>query len=448
MLLPKTAPEILAFAREHEVLAADLRFVDLSGQWRHVTVPLSRLSATSLSEGLIVSGTGAEIASDPTLPSFDGHFGMVFDVTSAKIDPFCPERTIALQGALVDTSLAPDRECTRSVLARALAHQRALGVLESLELGLEVEGSVFDEVRVSNENARASYAVDAIAGAWNRDREELPNLGHKNRAGHSWGRVGASDPLFDVRQESLRHCQELGLSIEHHEAGSATGQVRLVLSAQPPMRAADNCLWLRYVVKSVARRFNKTATFMPAPLADEAGNGLSLRIQVPASVLAKESEVFDSFCAGVKAHWPALCAFALATTNSYRPLARLSGRTKGLVSHGHLPHFHPRVLGAHLHALLVHSDSSANLYLVVAALLMAGLDGVRAQLRTSEMEPCATPYSLEASMVALASDREFLVASDVFSAQMIDRWLSEKRDEAEELSSRPHPLEIERGFHF
>src|SRR6266511_3807726 len=160
------------------------------------------------------------------------------------------------------------------------------------------------------------------------------------------------------------------------------------------LRMADKVMLYKYVVKNVARRAGKTATFMPKPIFEDNGSGMHTHQSIwsggeplfyDEAGYAGLSDMARYYIGGLLAHAPSILAFAAPTTNSYRRLVPLY----------ELP-----------------PEELANVTLV--------------------------PNSLEAALGALEKDHDFLLEGDVFTPDVIDTWLEYKRsNELDAVRLRP-----------
>lgn len=438
---PRSPADVLALLRDQDIRMVDLRFVDASGRWKHFTVPSHQLTEDSFTRGF-------EVGEERWVP----------DPSTARLDPFLDVPTVALLGDLQTPEGAAASFDPRGVARRAEAHLQATGFASHALVEAQVTFFVFDDVRIRSEPHGASYSIDASSGHWNRDREEFPNLGYKVTP--SGGRLVAppSDTSHDLRTEIVLALDDLGITVcrHQHEAGSG-GQARVDLQAAPLLAHADGAAWFKYVTKNVARRAGKTATFMPQPMAGEPGSGLTLRIglwQGAENVFGGGPRLAQSFAAGVLFHAPALCALTNPSTNSYRRLG-MGDSVPNLRTHGD----RRRAMlgfgdgGGSKGGILEMRwlDPLTNPYLAASALILAGLEGIESQraLGDGMTEEGSTdsiprlPLCFGDALDALASDHDFLVKDGVFDSTFLRQWIATKRrDEVEEVRTRPHPHEF------
>jgi glutamine synthetase len=463
-----TPKEVLAWIREREVKAVDLRFNDFPGLWQHVTIPADALEEATFEDGLgfdaaSVRGWKAINESDMLLLPESG---------TAFIDPFCRDTTLTLicniQEPLTKEDYARD---PRNIARKAVHWMRASGVADKALIGPALEFFVFDDVRFDQTANAAFYTVDSTEGAWTTGRDERPNLGYKLRHREGYSPTPPADALNDLRTEMMLTMQQCGLRVEaQHHGVSSGGQGAIGLRDDELVAAADSVMKFKYVVKNVARKYGKTATFMPKPLVGDNGSGM----QIQMSLWKDERNLFagagyaglsDSAMyaiGGLLKHAAALCAFTNPTTNSYKRLVpgfdapvNLAYSQRNRSAALRIPVYSPSPRARRVEYRL--PDPSGNAYLTFSAMLLAMLDGVRNKIDPGgpldkdiyDLGPeelagsPRVPGSLDEALRALERDHEFLLQGDVFTEDVIRTWVWYKREkESDAVRLRPHPYEF------
>ncbi len=462
-----TIGEVLELARESDFRLVDVRFIDLMGAWQHFVMPARQLTADFFEKGRYFEGAG------PKGWAFPGGAGMriVPDPATAMADPFARVKTLSLVGSVHDQAGGgPLTRDPRTILRRALdAAGRALDGAK-VRVGAEMDFYVFDEVRYDQTRNSAYFYVDSDEGRISAAREEGGQQAKSGREPY----YTMPDGYFELRHDLLDGLLELGLavSIEHRE-GHGAGQATVYLSPTDPLTQADNIMWVKYAVKNIALRNGKVATFMPRPLADESPSGLNLLWtmekngadlfpEVPGAAGANAGR---SFAGGILKHSAALCAFTNPTLNSYRRLAPgadspvnimvSSVNRSAALAFGVLPDGSAGALRLRL------PDPAMNPYLGFAALLSAGVDGLKTEsdpgpdvdkdLSLLSQEELAdvpvAPASLEEALAALEVDGAFLYAGGVFDEEVAALWV-ELKMETEVSSARARPTPHEYALYF
>ena len=466
--MAKSAGDVLKMAKDEKVEMVDLRFVDLPGTWQHWTIPVSQLDEKLFSEGAAFDGSSVRgfqkiQESDMTL---------VADPTTAAIDPFYKVKTLTLIGNVVDPvkEIAYTRD-PRFVAQKAEAYMKSSGIADTGYFGPEAEFYIFDHVSYDQQAQRAYYEIDSAEGVWNTGTNGVPNLGYKLRFKQGYFPVPPSDSLQDIRTEMVQILLELGIPVEahHHEVGTA-GQCEVDLRFGTLTQMGDTIMAYKYVVKNTAKKWGKTATFMPKPLFGDNGSGMHVHQSLwkngknlfyDPSGYAGLSQMAKWYIGGLLTHAPALLALCAPTTNSYRRLVPGFEAPVTLV-------YSQRNRSAAVRIPVYKSekakrvefrcpDPSANPYLAFSALLMAGLDGIKKQVDPGDavekdlydLEPheaaClkSTPTSLGEVLNALEQDHEFLLEGGVFTPDLIETWLTYKREaELAPVTLRPVPYEF------
>jgi len=459
---------LLERVEAHGVQMVDLRFTDVVGRWQHFSIPVEQLSAELFSEGLGFDGSsirgfqGIEESDMILLP----------DAGTAFLDPACRIPTLSVIGDVYDpTSGTRYSRDPRFIAQKAEDYLKSTGIATKSVWGPEIEFFVFDDVRFHQDEHSAYYFVDSAEGAWNSGRDEQPNLGHKPRFKEGYFPVPPTDALQDFRSGAVRKMIEAGMRIEthHHEVGTA-GQGEIDLGCTTLTKMADTVQMYKYILKTHAREQMKTVTFMPKPVFADNGSGMHCH----QSLWNEETPLFSDpkgyagisdlakhYIGGLLKHGPALAAICAPTTNSYRRLVpgyeapvllAYSQRNRSACVRIPMYSQSPKSKRVEFRS----PDPSANAYLAFAAMLLAGLDGVRNKLDPGQPadrdlfhgngshESIPTlPSSLDAALNALEQDHEFLLQGEVFTPDVIETWLRLKRtEEVDPVRIRPHPYEF------
>jgi glutamine synthetase len=460
--------EVLAQIRAKEVRAVDLRFMDFPGLWQHFTIPQEALTEAVFEEGL--GFDGSSIRGWQAINESDM---LVLPVAeTAFIDPFCRDKTLTMICNIQDPLTKEDyTRDPRNVARKAVNYMKSTGIADTAYFGPEVEFFIFDDVRYDQTANSGYYYLDSIEGAWNTGRPEGPNLGHKLRYKEGYFPCPPSDAMHDLRSEMMLTMLECGLKIEaHHHEVATGGQGEIDMQYAPLVEMADNVLKYKYIVKNVARKYGKTATFMPKPIFMDNGTGMHVHTSLwkdgknlyAGSGYAGLSEMALYAIGGLLRHARALCAFTNPTTNSYKRLVagyeapvHLAYSRRNRSASIRIPVYSPNPKAKRLEYRC--PDGASNPYLAFAGMLMAMLDGIKNKIKPGEaldkdiydLEPeeladvPKTPPTLEEALTSLERDHEFLLHGDVFTPDVISTWIWYKREkEVEAIRLRPHPFEF------
>jgi glutamine synthetase len=470
-----TADDVVSFARERGVALVDLKFTDLFGTWQHFAV-----AARELEEDLLTAGAGFDGSSIRGFQEInESDMLLVPDIATAAIDPFHEEPTLSMICDVRDPVTGDwySRD-PRHVARKAERHLRDTGIADTAYFGPEAEFYIFDHVAYGQEPNRAFYEVDSSEGFWNAgsgfgtdgDRT-LANLAYRNRSQQGYFPAAPLDTLGDLRGRMSIMLERMGVTVEvhHHEVGGP-GQAEIDLRFQPLLRMADAMQLYKYVVRNVARQAGKTATFMPKPIFAENGSGMHTHqslwrdgetLMFDESGYALISETARHYVGGLLAHAPALLAFCAPTTNSYKrlvlgyeaPVSLLySQRNRSAAVRIPVYFASPKAKRVEFRS----PDPTANPYLALAAMLLAGLDGIQRRIEPPEpvdenlyelpadrqAEIAQVPTSLDRVLDEIEADHEFLLAGDVFTPDVLEAYIAEKREEVDEIRLRPHPWEF------
>jgi glutamine synthetase len=399
-------------------------------------------------------------------------------VTTAYLDAFRVEKTLIINFDIYNPRNGEIyHRDPRQVAKKAEAYLASTGIADTAFFAPEAEFFIFDEVRFESKSNTAFHFVDSIEGAWNSARETESdggrNLGNKTPYKGGYFPVSPVDHLADIRDEIVLNLEKAGLVVErsHHEVGTA-GQCEINYRFSTLVQSADDVLKFKYIVKNTAYNYNKTATFMPKPLMGDNGSGMHVHQSLwkdgkplfyDENGYGGLSDMARWYIGGLLKHAPSLLAFTNPTVNSYRRLVPGFEAPVNLVySAGNrsaairipMTGTNPKAKRIEFRA----PDASGNSYLAFAAMLMAGLDGIKNRIEPHapvdkdlyELPPeeakniPQVPGSLEEVLKALESDHEYLLAGDVFTKDLIETWIDYKREkEIKPFAQRPHPYEFE-----
>lgn len=459
--------EVIAFAKENGAKMVDLKFSDLPGMWQHLSIPTHQLTEEVFENGL--GFDGSSIRGWRNINESD--MIIMPDPRTAKMDPFMEVPTLSLicDVVLPDTLEAYNRD-PRQFVKRALNYLKSTGIADTVYFGPEAEFFIFDDVRYDQTAYGGFYQVDTEEASWNSGRDEGGNLGYKARQKEGYFPALPTDKLHDLRSEICLELENIGIEVErqHHEVAAGQGEINYKFD--DILNSADNIMWFKYIVKNVANRHGKTATFMPKPIFGDNGSGMHTHISLwkdgqplfAGDKYAGLSDMALHFIGGILKHAPSLCAFTNPSTNSYKRLVpgfeaptKLAYSYKNRSAAIRIPNSgsNPKAKRIEFRT----PDPSANPYLAFAALLMAGIDGVQNKINPGDPldkdiyglppEEAAlvpsVPASLEEAINNVTNDHEFLIKGDVFSEEMIQAWTTYKKErEIIPLQQRPTPYEF------
>ena len=464
------AAELLSYIKDEDIETVDVRFCDLPGVMQHFTVPAGAFDESVFEDGL--GFDGSSIAGFQKVHESD--MSLLPDPTTAFVDPFRKSKTLNVNFFVHDplTKEAYSRD-PRNIARKAEAYLHSTGIADTAYFAPEAEFYVFDDIRFDTTSNSSYYHIDSEAGAWNTGRlEDGGNRGYKVKYKGGYFPVAPVDHFGDLRDDIVRHMENSGLSVEraHHEAGTA-GQAEINWRFDTLLKAADDVMKFKYLVKNSAWDAGKTATFMPKPIFGDNGSGMHVHQSLwngsdplfyDGDGYAGLSDVARWYIGGTLKHAPALLAFTNPSVNSYHRLVPGFEAPVNLVysQRNRSACIRIPITGANPKAKRVEfrcPDPSSNPYLAFAAMLLAGLDGI--QNRIEPLDPVdkdlyelppeehaqvpTIPTSLGAVLAELENDHDFLLQGDVFTSDLIETWIDLKRAEITAIAQRPHPYEFE-----
>ena len=465
------ADEVLRYIKDNDVKFVDVRFCDLPGVMQHFNVPAESVDADFFEVGQMFDGSS--IRGFQAIHESD--MKLIPDPTTAYIDPFRAEKTLIVNFSIRDPFTdEPYSRDPRQVAAKAEAYLASTGIADTAFFAPEAEFYIFDSVRFETKQNAGYYFIDSIEGAWNTGREEEGgNLGYKPRYKGGYFPVPPVDHMADLRDAMCVSLDQVGLEVEraHHEVGTA-GQQEINYRFDTLLKAADDVMKFKYVIKNVAWEAGKTATFMPKPLFGDNGSGMHVHQSLwkngeplfyDEGGYGGLSDMARWYVGGLLHHAPALLAFTNPTVNSFHRLVPgyeapvnlvYSQRNRSACIRIPITGTNPKAKRIEFRC----PDPSSNPYLAFSAMLMAGLDGIKNKIEPPlpvdkdlyELPPDEAqgipqvPASLPAVLDALEANHDFLLEGGVFTPDLIETWVDFKRThEVDPIRLRPHPHEFE-----
>lgn len=465
--------QVQAFINAHKILMVDLKFCDLWGRWHHLTVPANQFNASIMAEGIGFDGSSVGLKNVKA-----GDMVMVPDLKTGVIDPFWDMPTLSF----ICTTLEADTHEVfandpRTIATRAEEYLRVTGIADESRWGPEFEFYVFDNVTYENGVNQAAYQLDSDEADWNSAEG---GHGHYIPLHGGYHAMPPKDQLYNLRAQITLHLDTMGVPIKyhHHEVGGP-GQSEIETPLMGLVAAGDTSMLAKYVAKMTAVAQGQTVTFMPKPLYGEAGSGMhfhqhlfkdGINLFYDPDGYGCISELARYYIGGLLTHGAALLAFTNPSTNSYRRLVPgFEAPVKAFFSLGNrsaairIPKYATQPDKARME--FRPPDATCNVYLALAAQLLAGIDGIQRQIDPTEAgfgpidedvfswteeqrnEIKSLPGSLDEALHALDADHDFLLAGDVFSAEMIQQWIEYKMEmEYYAVRNRPHPYEVSLYF--
>jgi glutamine synthetase len=462
----------IGFVRKAGAEYVNLKFVDLIGRWHQVTLPASNFDSHTFQRGVAFDGS--------SIPGFtrleSGDLRLIPDAGAAFIEETEEAKSVSFICNCVEADTKkPFARDPRLVAEKAERYLTKTRIADKVLFMPELEFNVFDEVMIMGLPDVTGYSVRSEeAGVEPEDDAKFyPWISLKS----GYHAVPPADRYLSMRTQMVSEMEKAGIPVKysHHEVGSA-GQCEIEVRPAPLKRAADQIMVGKHLIKTVAALHGVVATFLPKPLYSQPGNGMHFHqnlVKGGKNMFFKRggygnlSKVAMYYIGGLLKHGRALLALTCPTTNSYRRLVpgfeaptcfvfAIGNRSaavripKGInVAEEARIEFRP-------------SDASGNPYLSVAAMLMAGLDGIKrkidpekegfgpydldvfgvADLEDKGITP--VPFALEEALGALQEDNHFLLESGVFTEDLIDMWIDLKSAEVRDTKRHPHPYEIER----
>ena len=469
-----TTEDVIKYIKDEGIEFLDVRFTDVPGQEQHFSIPASEFTEDVAEEGLAFDGSS--IVGFTSIDESD--MNLLPDVTTAMVDPFRKAKTLNMKFFVHDPfTREPFSRDPRNVARKAEEYLAATGIADTCFFGAEAEFYLFDSISYSTDVNAAFYEIGSDRGWWSRgDATNLdgsPNLGYKTRLKGGYFPTAPYDAVVDLRDDMTLNLINSGFQIErfHHEVGTG-GQQEINYRFNTMLHAADDLQTFKYIIKNTAVQHGKTVTFMPKPIAGDNGSGMHAHQSLwkdgtplfhDESGYAGLSDMARYYIGGILHHAGAVMAFTNPTLNSYHRLVPgyeapinlvYSQRNRSAAVRIPITGSNPKAKRIEFRA----PDPSGNPYLGFAAMMLAGLDGIKNRIEPHapvdkdlyELPPeeaASIPQaatSLEASLAALEEDHDFLTDGDVFTEDLIETYIKLKHDnEIDPVRLRPTPQEFE-----
>ena len=469
--MAKTIQEVLALIKEQGIKMVDFKMVDIHGQFRHVTIP-----AEDFNEELMRDGVGFDASNYGYAVVEKSDMVFIPDPDTAVIDPFCQIPTLSMTGnaMIIDhPNNRPLAQYPRNIGLAAEEYMRATGIADTMLILPEFEFYLFDQASWEVQPNSIGMAVDANQAHWNSAVEGQGVVVPKQKNYHI---AKPFDPTYECRSEMCMLMEEAGIPIKyHHPEVGAAGQFEIEPKLGRMSKMADASMMIKYIIRNTALKYGKTATLMPKPVYGEAGSGMHVHMLLLKNGMpvfsddngyAHLSETAHYFMGGLLKHIASLCAITNPSTNSFK---RLVPGFEAPVTVGYATSNRSAVIRIPAYAKtpemrrfeLRNPDATCNPYFCYAAILMAGLDGVKNKIdphangwgpydmnlfdlpEEEKKKLKGLPTSLEAALDALEADHDYLTAGGVFPEILIRNFIKSKRAECRRMAAIPHPAEFE-----
>lgn len=472
--MAKTAKDVMQMIKDNDIKMVDFKMVDINGQFRHVTIPAQNFNEDTMKDGV---GFDASNYGYAVVEKSD----MVFipDPETAMIDPFCEIPTLSMTGnaMIIDyPNNRPLAQYPRNIVLAAEEYMKKTGIADEMLILPEFEFYLFDDVAWDVSHNRIAAEIDASQAPWNTYNEGFGNVIGSQKAYHI---AKPLDTSFECRSEMCMEIEKAGIPVKyHHPEVGAAGQFEIEPKLGKMSKMADGTMMIKYIIRNVAAKYGKTATFMPKPVYNEAGSGMHVHMLLLKNgepVFSDDngyshlSETAHYFIGGLLKHINALCAITNPSTNSFK---RLVPGFEAPVTVGYATSNRSAVIRIPAYAKtpkmrrfeLRNPDATCNPYFAYAAILMAGLDGIKNKIdphkngwgpydvnlyTLSDKEKKKLkqlPTRLDDALDALEKDHAFLCEGGVFPEELLKNFIKTKRAELAKFNAIPHPAEFDQYY--
>ena len=472
--MAKNVQDILALIKEHGIRMIDFKMVDINGQYRHVTIP-----AENFGEDTMKSGIGFDASNYGYAVVEKSDMVFIPDPDTAVIDPFCQIPTLSMTGnaMIIDNpENRPLAQYPRNIVLAAEQYMKDSGIADTMLILPEFEFYLFDQIGWEVQPNSIAVQLDANQSYWNSGVQGMGVVVPKQKNYHI---AKPFDQAYECRSEMCMLMKDMGIEINyHHPEVAASGQFEIEPQLGQMSKMADATMMIKYIIHNTALKYGKSATFMPKPIYGEAGSGMHVHMQLfkdgqpvfsDDNGYANLSETAHYFMGGLLKHIASLCALTNPSTNSFK---RLVPGFEAPVTVGYATSNRSAVIRIPAYAKspdkrrfeLRNPDATCNPYFCYAALLMAGLDGVKNKIdphangwgpydmnlytlpEEEKKKLKGLPTSLEQALDALEADHDYLTAGGVFPKELIANFIKAKRQECSQMAAIPHPAEFDKYY--
>ena len=470
--MAKTLEEVLRLCEDNQIRIVDFKLTDIDGRWRHLSIPVERLSENTMIHGIGFDGSNYGYAA---VENSDMVFVPVLD--SAVIDTYCEIPTLSMIGDVMIIDHPHNRpfdQYPRNIAKRALEYMQELGIADEMLIGPEYEFYVFDQLAYATEPENSGFSIGARQAEWSASHANNNN-GYLINNGKGYHISLPMDINNDLRSKMCLAMEAWGIDVKyhHHEVG-ACGQMEIEVELGEMLKMADNTMNTKYIIKNEAVKDGKTATLMPKPVSGEAGNGMHVHMLLKKDgkpVFYDEngygglSDTALYFIGGLLTHARSLCAITNPSTNSYK---RLIPGFEAPVTIGYAMANRSAVVRIPAYAKtpdvkrfeLRNPDATCNPYFALAAILMAGLDGIQKKIdphakgwgpydfnlfdlpEEEKKKLTGLPASLSEALDALEEDHDYLTVGGVFPEKLLELHIARRRKDSDAVMRLPHPKEF------
>ena len=470
----KTVQDIMTLIREQDIKMVDFKMVDIHGQFRHVTIP-----AGSFNEAVMTEGIGFDASNYGYAVVEKSDMVFIPDPDTAVVDPFCSVPTLSMTGnaMIIDSpENRPLAQYPRNIVLAAEKYMQDSGIADTMLILPEFEFYLFDQAGWEVRPNAIGMHLDYAQAHWNSYTEGQGVVVPRQKNYHI---AKPFDPTYECRSEMVMLMEEAGIPVKyHHPEVGAGGQFEIEPKLGRMSTMADASMMIKYIIRNTALKYGYSATLMPKPIYGEAGSGMHVHM-----LLLKDGEpVFSDdngyshlsreahwFMGGLLKHIASLCALTNPSTNSFK---RLVPGFEAPVTVGYATSNRSAVIRIPAYAKtpaerrfeLRNPDATCNPYFCYAAILMAGLDGIKNRIdphangwgpydmnlfelpEEEKKKLKGLPTSLEEALDALEADHDYLTAGGVFPEELLRNFIKTKRAECLQMAAIPHPAEFDRYY--
>ncbi|MDP2174247.1 MAG: type I glutamate--ammonia ligase [Candidatus Cloacimonadaceae bacterium] len=463
--------KLMQMIDEHEVKAIDLKYCGMNGHWYHITFPARRI------QNVLERGVPFDGSSIPGMRSVEsGDMVLMPDIETAHLDPFYETPTLRLLCSICDAETRKGiKKDPRSVAKRAHEYLISTGIADSSTWIPELEFHLFDMIEYNSDEFSSGYTISSSENkaCLPMDFDDIDGIAQQGVKGYHMDTP--YDRFYELRQKMVDTIEDYDIKIRyhHHEVGlSSQQEIETELLAFP--KICDDTMVMKDIIRRTALEYGVTATFMPKPVYNQAGNGMHFHIMLHKNgnnVFFKKGGYADLseeaiwFIGGVLKHGRSLVAFTNPSTNSYKRLLPgfeapvklfygLANRSAAI----RIPKYANTPESKRFEFRT--GDATCNPYFAMSAILMAGLDGIINKIDPAQYnfgpyddnvfnwseEKKATllsiPANLKEAMQCLEEDHDYLLQGGVFNEELIESHIKLKLAEYEAVLNRVHPHEM------
>lgn len=392
----KTIEEMIDYVKNQNVEIIDLKVTDHYGVWHRISITSSKLDSSIIQKGIGFDGSSYHFM---TVEKSD--MVMIPDPKTAYLDSTAIVKTLIVLADIYkikNQELIKFEDDPRFISEKAEKLFKDNQISDEILLGPEFEFYVFDHMSYRIEDQHLEVKIDSAQAHW-QSSNPSQNLGLHVKEHGAYHLDSPIDHSYQLRTKVVLEAEKINIPVKyHHCENGGPGQVEIEVNFAGIKEMGDRTMKLKYLLRNMATRMNKTITFMPKPFSNELGSGMHVHIQLKhkGKYIFYDQDGYSGLSktalyaiGGILKHAKSLCAFTNPSTNSYKRLVpgfeapvTLAFATSNRSAIIRIPGY--TIDEDEKRFELRSPDGLSNPYLAYSAIMMAAYDGIINQIDPSK----------------------------------------------------------------